>query len=446
LGSLYESCRRREAELLTKSIVPILRRELLLDQQVDSVPLLPISDGRAQPLPDSAIQQPFNTCPILGYLSDNAAQPFVGVKAVIILHFLRDLLAFMESLRRMGMSPDAVHVLYKEYPYPQRDAIAVALRELGFNVEPLAKLGEVLASIERHLSNTDRFLLIEDGGYALPEVLAHHAALSRALVGSVEQTRRGVWNMQEYLKRAGTTLAVPVVSVAQSTIKNEIEPRHVAEAVVANIGHCLPDIALAGLPAAVLGFGSVGQRVAECLKSRGALVRVYDARMERGVVAANEGFETSRTSREAVAAARLIVGASGQGALQREDVVCLPHSAYLVSASSDRREFPISEIARLAKDRSVLTSTAGNDVIGTTYVLRKQSRQVHLIADGYPINFWWADSMPNQVSDVILSLILLGACSLVDGAHLRPGIDEHGINALAEEKGLAALYRDHHTT
>ena len=55
---------------------------------------------------------------------------------------------------------------------------------------------------------------------------------------------------------------------------------------------------------------------------------------------------------------------------------------------------------------------------------------VTVVADGLPVNFHYAESMPNQYSDLVLASMLLGACTLADPAcEFLPG---HNLESLDE--------------
>ena len=93
--------------------------------------------------------------------------------------------------------------------------------------------------------------------------------------------------------------------------------------------------------------------------------------------------------------------------LGRREILALDHQTYLVSASSDRWEFAVTELDNLSSQNKDIVE--GGRRIGTAYLLRGTKKTVNLLADGTPINFWSSESMPNQVSDLILSLIFLSA-------------------------------------
>ena len=108
----------------------------------------------------------------------------------------------------------------------------------------------------------------------------------------------------------------------------------------------------------------------------------------------------------------LVIGCSGETSIGREEILSLSHGTYLVSASSDQREIGLMELEALSSSKKPLKNENGIK-IGTSYTICGQNKVIHLVADGFPINFWYSESMPNQVSDLILSLIYVSAIGLI---------------------------------
>jgi hypothetical protein len=106
-------------------------------------------------------------------------------------------------------------------------------------------------------------------------------------------------------------------------------------------------------------------------------------------------------------------------------------------------EVDIDELTRLQSRTSQLKH-AGGEIIGTDFELPPSSRVIHVIANGYPINFWGFDSMPNEASDLIMSLIFLCACELGSGSTFAKGINAESVNGIAKDHKLAEKFLDIH--
>ena len=396
-------------------------------------------------LADEFLKDPFQNAPLLSYYSQKIrGQPLAGKRILSLLHFLRDLIPFVEATNKLGLDPKTSYFYYKEYPYPQREAIAHWLREQGYNVNPVAELAVDLETLE-HKDTTDigEILIIEDGGHIYPRIMRNCPRILHQTLGCVEQTTRGIRNIESTLEELGITPDVPVLSVAGSRLKAEFEPPHIADAAVANIRSLLSDVDLRGKAVALLGYGTIGEQIAKRLRDEGMLLTVYDPDDGRRLKASQAGLDCVESSLQAVRDKFLVIGSSGECTVGRDEILTLRHRTHLASASSEQYEFDIHELHALSGGRTEpFTSEAR--LAGTVYKLRKDNIEVVLLANGYPVNFWGLNSMPDQASDLILSLLLLSLVDLADGKMARGGIGSKRVNELAENHKVAKLYLDHH--
>ena len=77
--------------------------------------------------------------------------------------------------------------------------------------------------------------------------------------------------------------------------------------------------------------------------------------------------------------------------------------------------------------------------------MRDTEKYVNLIADGYPVNFWKSESMPNEVSDLIMSLIFISAVEIAINQSLSAGINPDITNELDEKYELSKIYLEYHS-
>jgi len=372
---------------------------------------------------------------LLGYLANKLSaefsdRPFKDINFLIVLHFLKDLIVFLEASEKLGLEPSKTHLFYKPYLYPHREEIASHLKAKGYHVYPLENLEKVLDTLNKQDVN-GKFIVIEDGGYIVPLLHKRFPKLLENTIGAVEQTTRGIRNDEQI-----GNLKIPVLNVAGSKIKNEIEPPHVADAVIRNLESLLTGERLRGSKAAVLGYGTIGKEIAKRLRDKGMIVTIYDSDPLKLTKAREEGFEAVNEPYNAVKNKLLIIGCSGETSIGREEILSSSHGTYLVSASSDQREIGLIELDSLSSNKETLKNENGRK-IGTSYTIRGQNKDIHLIADGFPINFWYSESMPNQVSDLILSLIYVSAIELVkkDFGNGFQNIDE-----ISEKYEIAKIY------
>jgi len=392
----------------------------------------------AQSLPHGFAENPFRTTPLLHYYSRDPdlleAKPFQGVRAIVVLHFLRDLIPFMEAIFRLGQNPKNVTLFYKAYPYPQREAVTTYLMERGCEVLPVSQIPQHLANLDQVSDEqAGPILIVEDGGLCVPMIHRAYPSLRSRVVGAVEQTTRGVMNIQDWLSEDGSRqLAFPFLSVAGSNLKAEFEPRYIAEAVVANIHKMLPDIALKGKQVGLFGYGAIGRQIGQWLLRNGANVTVYEPDKEKALVAQQEGgINLAESPKEAASGKHYIIGASGRQSVDADVISSLRQDCYLMSASSEQYEIDLGELHRLAQQEHPL-SGEDDSPIGTDFMLAPDGRTVHVLANGYPVNFWGMSSMPNEASDLIMTLILLSAVEVASRKYTAPQVDSNAVNTLAD--------------
>lgn len=382
-----------------------------------------------------------NSMPLLCSLSNTFSrelkheQHFHGKTFLIALHFLKDLIVFLEACEKLGLDPAKTYLFWKPYLYPHKDLIASYLKTRGYeNIYPLEKLESVLENLDQQ-NSFKGIIVLEDGGYIVPSLHYKFTNLLKKTIGAVEQTTKGIRNDEKL-----PNIAIPIFNVAEANIKMRIEPPYVADAVIQNIKNLLSFEKLRGEKVALMGCGVVGKEIREKLRSEGMRVTVYDLKNEIRMEARDKGYDVEREPYNAVKDKFLVIGCSGQTSITRKEILSLRHKTYLVSASSDQIEIDISTLETLSKGKQPLKDSNGN-LIGNSYVIREKDYEVRLLANGYPINFWRSESMPNQVSDLVLSIIFLSALELVIKKNPK-GIQN--VDEIVSEYKVGEIYEDYY--
>jgi S-adenosylhomocysteine hydrolase len=374
--------------------------------------------------------------PILEYLTGkNEVKVLEGKTLLIVLHFLKDLIPFIDSCKRAGALPSRTFIFYKSYQYPNIQRIKEHLERDGYKVHSLTELKAVLEQLSK---DSKSIVIVEDGGYIVPEIHKNFKELLQATLGAVEQTTRGIRNDQKV-----NDILFPVISIPGSKIKDTFEPSHVARAVVKNIQELIPNKDFSGRKALVIGYGNIGRNIALQLRDNLKMqVSIYDKDTNKQLEARQNAFDAVEIIQEAVKDKFLIVGATGETSVSATDILSMEHNVYLVSASSEQWEFCISDLNALSTKRIDLCNDSVK--IGTKYEIRDTGKCINLVADGYPVNFWESESMPNEVGDLIMSLMFLSVLEIAAGSRLRPGIDDEIVNVLADRYELSKLYINYH--
>lgn len=358
--------------------------------------------------------------------------PFSEKRFLVVLHFTKDLIPFLETCKELGLKPGLTHVFCKPYRYPHRESIIAYLENQDYKVHALEKMEAVMKEIEASASDLP-IVVIEDGGYIVPLLHGDFPTILDRVIGAVEQTTRGIRK-----DRKINRVTIPILSVAEADLKREIEPPHVADAVVKNVESLLSFEKVRGPDAALMGYGTIGKEIAQALKDKMDLT-IYDPRPVRRVAAKDKGHKVVLESYNAVKDKFLVIGCSGETSISENEILALRHNTYLVSATSDQKEVGIEELEALRSQRQPLKHPDTGKVIGTSYTIK--DRRANLLADGYPINFWGSESMPDQVSDLILSLILVSTVELaLHSEDIPAGIHSDKVDEFVDKYKVADLY------
>jgi adenosylhomocysteinase len=354
------------------------------------------------------------------------SRPLAGTAPMVTGHFLNDLVHLVDCLIMAGARPEAITVLRKDYAYRLRHRVEAHLLERGVTVAPIAEAERAIAehSAKARAARL-RALALDDGGYVLPALLDRLPDLLPAWCGVVEQTMSGIYKLERYAGR----IPLPVFSVAQSRLKGTIESYWIADKAVEAALGLLPPMIIEGRPALVIGYGQIGAQIAHRLKARHMKVAAYDIDVLRLIAAHEEGFATANTLPALLAEHKpvLIFGATGRGAMSRAAFGALTNDCYLASCTSRDTEFDLPALREL----SVKTRRTSDAILSHWL---PHGVDVHLLADGRPVNFYEGDSITNQRADLVFAGMLVGAVTLA-GADPRfgPGVQRTAADEVLED-------------
>jgi S-adenosylhomocysteine hydrolase len=269
-----------------------------------------------------------------------------GRDSIAVQHLFPSTRWLYEALADNGLEKDKTVVIGK--PYSTDQDTYRSMRQTGWNVSWMSEMtlhtsngtfDDQGARLQQLFKDVDpkttqkRFLLLDEGGKVLHALHEHFPEYAHLCVG-VEHTDRGIQLLEGY------ELKCPVVNVARSPAKKRYESPMIGESVVASIDGSLRELGISITPkeATILGYGAVGQNVAQSLRRRGYTVHVYDADPRKMEQAKKDGMITG-TREEMLAHGHLTVGATGRGCLTVEEYALLPKKAVLANAASGRHEF-----------------------------------------------------------------------------------------------------------
>lgn len=366
---------------------------------------------------------------------------FQGYQVLMILHLLTDFASMIMELEKVGLDSSRTKII--GIPYSTKEYVRRWLLEKSYDVavsdydDYLGIYNQVEKALKEQLEickkENKKLLIIEDGGYAVPILHKKFREYIPYVVGAVEQTANGIWADKELEGRG--ELKIPVMNVAESKYKKNVESRLVGQAIVMNIRNLLSKIGTGiNKKALVVGFGATGSMVAKELQNAGANVSVSDTDLTGLHSAKGSSYTICENLLEGITDKDLIVGCTGKVWLTQHEMSRLKHGVYIVNATSKRLEIDYQDLEALRQDRVKMENS-----IGYTYEIGSDRREIHLLADGFPVNFFENESIPDEQIQFILALMAASAIELLQNEY-EPGI--HDISNELQNK-IASYQLDH---
>lgn len=377
--------------------------------------------------------------PLLHYFSreEESKKPLKDFVLLLIQHLLGDSKAFISALEAAGAERDKLIIV--GIPYSSKDNIVSDLRKdykvysprtYPFDNEVRKALSEAFGLCSRE----KQLIIIEDGGYATPMIHQVFENYIKYCRGAIEQTTNGIWRIEESILKEGIKLGFPVISIPDCKLKQELEPHFIGEAVVRNTQMLISEegLFIRGKKIGIVGYGTIGSKIADETKKQQAIVSISEINPVKLISARLAGFET-KSLLNLVKESDIIIGATGRKSIGREQILSLKNNAILVNASSKRIEIDVEELEKLCLSKEPTK-------IGTWYEL-VNGNKVLLLADGFPVNFFSSESVPDKAIDPILTLMFLGAIRIAK-ENLEPKIHKCPI----QEDEIAKLFSEIHFT
>lgn len=305
-----------------------------------------------------------------------------SIAFVCVQHLLFTTISLMDSLLRLGASPDNIHIMGKSYS--SSPLVADYLVKHGYRYYPntlqkeLAQFaeyfkGDILSMWQAVCDdvsgkNIKLIVILDDGGVCLTNV---PTTLSDAysLVG-VEQTSSGLANLSL------SNLAFPVIEVASSAVKQIVESPMISEAVVEKLKTVLP---MKGktLSCGVVGMGSIGTAVTQKLLSLKHRVKIYDTDPQK-VKSFNKAM-TADHLEDLLSFSDYVFGCAGYDVTKNLKISSIDKTKTFISCSSQDKEF-LSLLKICSENQCTYQDVL--DHIACTL----NGYSIHIIRGGFPVN------------------------------------------------------------
>jgi adenosylhomocysteinase len=301
-----------------------------------------------------------------------AFRPGQPCRLLVITHCLEDRPALFRALEREYFIARIVPIPYSVDPathaqLSRRYAVSTMSLDAMLNGDALLEAASRLLD-----EGGPPLAVIEIGGYFAPIGNELRRRYGRSFLGTVEDTENGHRRYEEQGR-----LDFPVVSVARSKLKM-IEDRLIGPSVVFSIEGLIRQMGhvLAGMTVGVIGYGRIGSSVANALRSRCGRVITYDRAPSVRARAFADGFQSPARERF-LAAADLLIGATGTTSLGKESFGHLKDGAILASASSKRVEFDVAALRAISRSLEP-------PIEGVQCLELSSGNKVYLLERGFP--------------------------------------------------------------
>lgn len=399
----------------------------------------------------TAASLPFATAELDGII---AAMPLVhryaapdaaldGWALIFRDHYLEHSVGFLLGMERAGIPARWIYALDKGDRTLRRDRVHATFLARGYRSDLLdnaavndptafaADLDRVTAAIDAFIDDAHqhgrRVLVVDDGGLLARGYGAADAP--RRVDAAIELTVSGIKRIAD----AGP-LGIPVLNMARSQTKTLLGYPEIADSCLRRLRTILPDRKFVGRHVLLLGYGTLGSRLAPALRALGCRVDVVDTDLPTLITAAEAGYPTHRSADDALRATKpfLVIGTTGEQALARADLPLIPDGAFLAPFAT--RDFSV-----LAEDLAHAAPIPG---VGTKLRL-PGGRTAVLLGDGRSMNLFEADSIPNQGYDAYRAATLIAAKHLCAAPDQIPaGLHREPADAAVTSAGLFDAYYD----
>jgi len=326
-------------------------------------------------------------------------KPLKGVGVGACLHLEAKTAVLCAIMQELGAQVSVT----ASNPLTTQDDVAAALTKEVSHV--YAWRGETAEEYSLNLGmvlDSKPDVLVDDG--ADLSVMAMERGRGKGIIGATEETTTGVRRFRN-LERDGV-LGFPVIPVNDAFSKHLFDNRFGSGQSVVDGLLRSTNMNIAGRRCVVVGYGWVGEGVAERLRGMGARVVVCEVDPFKALEAHFEGFEVM-PMREAARVADVIVSCTGcDDVVGKRHFGLLKDGVILANAGHFDVEVNVKELRKAAVKAEEVRPNV------TQFTL-KDGRRLYLLAEGRLVNIAAADGHPIEIMDMSFSLQLLSVLYLV---------------------------------
>ena len=295
-----------------------------------------------------------------------------------------------------------------------QDAVAAALVARGIEVHARHGVApdEFTADL-LEVADTGPELVIDDGAELTRRILEHRPDLAENLQGVTEETTTGIARLRAF--EAEGKLTFPAIAANNARCKHMFDnPYGTGQSSLTAILR-LTNLSAAGKRFAIIGYGWVGQGLAQRAAGYGGKVTVVEIDPVQALRAVMDGHRTAPLERALADADFVITATGGVDSLPADALPYLKDKVVLANAGHQDREI---DVEALGPGEEVRDRVTQHDVGG---------KRVYLCVGGSLVNIAGGDGNPVEIMDLSFSVQALSV------HHLAGGKVPVGINAFPDE-------------
>ncbi len=347
-------------------------------------------------------------------------------------HPLQTSINVIDALIRLGAKPKNIFILGKRYS--ECEAVVAALINKGVHYQPcslqtnigrysysfIRDINWLWAAMVEHIKREDveEVLILDHGGHAIAFVPL--MSLKQYKILGIEKTTAGFINSEKH-----GIPPIPIIDVANSAAKRFLESPLIAEAVVNKIVSYLPEN-INDFIFGVVGLGSIGEAVANRLRSLGCKLIVHDINPEKlRPIQGKPNILCTHDLTALIAESDYIFGCSGRDISEGrlEQFRLSSSNKVLISCSSEDKEY--LSLLHMINQYSPKQHEPLDDIDYQTEL----GATIHLLRGGFPVNFDHSgESVP--ANDIQLTRSLVLAAVLQASEYFKSPEIKNGVYAL----------------
>lgn len=389
---------------------------------------------------DKEIDAIIETMPILKKYSEERKGNLDGVAIIWRDHFLEENVGLLTSFVRMGVKAEDILAIDKGDSTKHRKEITETFKKLGYQVDILDNTSvadDILIEDGKKLvkdfieKRKDKKIVILDDGAIVSRILTLHSYEN--VEAFIELTVTGLKRIKDLDVK---NLSYPVLNVAKSKLKRFITYKEISNTIFTRSIELLGGEKLVGRTVIQLGYGDLGEVLAERYRQYGARVIIIEPDVMKCIDAAERGFTTFRTLEKAIEYEKpfLIVGASGYNSISKEVIEKLDDKTFVTSgATAD-----LSVFKEYEKEGCEYLEIPR---YGTQYKIN--GKYITVLGNGRSVNLFDSEAIPNKSNDIFKASQLVVTDKIINTKHnLQNRVELDIVDQWIDESGILEQYYD----